>query len=67
MKKNIFKICILVVIASLVSLTFYQESYFLQLDKKIFNKDEIITGKAYINTDAMKAISNKKRSGLLCT
>ena len=63
MKKNIVKICILVVIASLVSLTFYQESYFLQLDKKIFKKDEIITGKAYINTDAMKAISNKKDQG----
>jgi hypothetical protein len=63
MKKNIVRISILVFIASLVSLSFDEESYFLQLDKKIFKKDEIITGKAYINTDAMKAITNKKDQG----
>jgi hypothetical protein len=63
MKKSIVKIITLALIFLLISLTVQQEPYFLQLDKKSFMKDELITGKAYINTDVMKTISSTKDAG----
>ena len=63
MKSNFLKISILLLISLLVSLTFNEEGVFLQLNKKQFKKDEIITGKAYINPAEMKAILNIKDAG----
>lgn len=65
MKKNTIKVIVLLVITLLLSFAFKEDGYFLQLDKKAFMKDELITGKCCINTDAMKAITNKRDRGYL--
>ena len=62
MKSRMSKIIAFAVIVLLVSLTVKEET-FLQLDKKEFKKDELITGRAYLNTVAMKAIANKRDAG----
>lgn len=62
-KINFFKISLLLLITLLVSATLNHDSWFLQLDKSQFKKDEVITGKACINTEEMKALLNKKDLG----
>ncbi len=63
MIRNVIKIGGIFLFASMLSLTFNGEEYFMKLDKRQFNKREVISGKAFINPDGMKAIVKKMDLG----